>query len=817
MPAPRVLFDEMPTSTPTVDDPFYNQYMEGVIFQDGHGRAYDPDETQSQDGRAQYVPDEEADNRADYDHGDSWHEDDDIYVEGEDEDEANDVDISGAPLFIDELTQKAEAQKKRKSIRLGSRGGVGLKSSKRTHALVATHKQTAPLASLYFKIRGAHSRKHAIKCTRTRLDLVRKKKQAMVKFLRKDVADLLTNNLESHAFGRMEGLIVEMNQASCYDMIEQYCDYIGKQLNNLQKQSECPHEALGAVSTLIFAAARYPDLPELCELRHVFTEKYGASIEPFVSSEFVQKLQNKSFTKEEKLQVIEDVAEEFAIPFNTKTFERQISGVPLNKKELLKKGSFNGVEVEASGRNGHRVDKHAVLDRKSKSIPDGREWKQEFQIKPKDIHVVPDYIGQVGENSRKNYSDKPVEKKHLDSDVPPVDMKRRNGHQKEVNKDEKKGGQSWRELMNAEELDLNGSKKQEVAVAKSVQREMKKIVLPYTDLKETEKKDGAEKANAEGYHRTHMAAGTDHNWGHADLGLKTLGLEKQETESAGTLNGNGKAVNKVPPYSKPYRATSEKSAEEDNNGLYNRARHMGEFGQPVQDRQQMPEKLVNMRPPYVKPNSSMKPAHENPTDQAAHGYKLNGSEATGHRRDGLVDDDGAPPRPVSVRRKSSRPPTHGSLYDEAANDEKTEEDETDTAIDFGNLLPRAPRKHRSRSAHPREGGGHDDEERMMDKLLRHYSKKGMEREEEHKTRAKSRTPRPRADQPADGNNRDGAPSHPERTVSLPTESGSPVGRTKAPAPARSISLQQDTSRGNVHPKMPDFDELAARISALKRP
>lgn len=35
---------------------------------------------------------------------------------------------------------------------------------------------------------------------------------------------------------QMEGLIVEMNQASCYDMIEQYCDYIGKQLNNLQKQ-----------------------------------------------------------------------------------------------------------------------------------------------------------------------------------------------------------------------------------------------------------------------------------------------------------------------------------------------------------------------------------------------------------------------------------------------------------------------------------------------------------------------------------------------------------------------------------------------------
>lgn len=696
--------------------------------------------------------------------------------------------------------------------------------------------------------------KHAIKCTRTRLDLVRRKKQAMVKFLRKDVADLITNGLESHAFGRMEELIVEMNQASNYDVIEQYCEYLGKQLNNLQKQSECPREALEAVSTLIFAAARYPDLPELCDLRHVFTERYGASIESFVSSEFVQKLQNKSFTKEEKLLVMQDIIEEFELPFNIKAIERKISCVPPNKHDLLKKGSFKGIEVEASGRNGHKVEKHAVLERKSKSIPEGRERRQEVQIKPKDIHVVPDCVGQIGEKSRKNYSDKPTEKKHMDNDVLPLDMKRRNG-QAEIKKDEKKGGQSWRELMNAEELDLNGSKKQDVAVAKPHQREIKKTLPLYGELKETEKKDGSEKADGKSYRRSHMAGGTDHNWGHADLGLKTLGLEKQGTESASTFNG--KTVNKAPPYSKTYRAPSEKSADEDNIGLYNQPRHIGEYGQSGQDRQQMPEKkAVNMRPPYVKTNTDMKSAHENPTREAANGYRHNGSEATGHRRDGLIDDDA--PRPVSVRRKSSRPPAYVSPYDEATNDEKianqtpggrtrrssnrngdhddyerrkhasrqngsasgsdyqTEEDETDNAIDFGNLLPRAPsshRKHRSRSAHPREGGGHDDEEMMMDKLLRHYSKKGMDREE-HKTRTKSRTPRLRTDQPADGNGERSNP--PERTASLPTESGSPVAKPKAPAPARSISLEPDASRGNVHPRMPDFDELAARISALKR-
>ncbi|KAE8770773.1 Serine/threonine-protein kinase mph1 [Hordeum vulgare] len=79
------------------------------MYNGGHVPAYHPEETQSQDGRAQFVVDEEADDRADYDHGDSWHEDDDIYCEGDgdsDEDEGNAIDICGEPLFIDELTQR---------------------------------------------------------------------------------------------------------------------------------------------------------------------------------------------------------------------------------------------------------------------------------------------------------------------------------------------------------------------------------------------------------------------------------------------------------------------------------------------------------------------------------------------------------------------------------------------------------------------------------------------------------------------------------------------------------------------------------------
>ncbi|KAK1641712.1 hypothetical protein QYE76_059517 [Lolium multiflorum] len=105
-----------------------------------------------------------------------------------------------------------------------------------------------------------------------------------------------------------------------------------------------PCEASEAMPNLIFTAARYPDLPEMCDLIHIFTDRYGACIEPFVCSE---KLQNMSFTNE-KMQVMDDIAGEFALFFSTKAIKRNISGVAQNKKDLLKKGSFNSVEVEAS-------------------------------------------------------------------------------------------------------------------------------------------------------------------------------------------------------------------------------------------------------------------------------------------------------------------------------------------------------------------------------------------------------------------------------------------------------------------------------------
>lgn len=48
---------------------------------------------------------------------------------------------------------------------------------------------------------------------------------------------------------------------------------------------DCPPEAMETISTLIFAAARFSDLPELCNLRHAFTERYGSQMESCVDAE----------------------------------------------------------------------------------------------------------------------------------------------------------------------------------------------------------------------------------------------------------------------------------------------------------------------------------------------------------------------------------------------------------------------------------------------------------------------------------------------------------------------------------------------------
>ncbi|XP_074567959.1 uncharacterized protein LOC141824543 [Curcuma longa] len=155
--------------------------------------------------------------------------------------------------------------------------------------------------------------KQAVRCIKLRMELIKKKKRVVVRILKKDVADLIAAGHESSGFGRMDSLIAEINLVSCYETIEKLCECILSQLPTLQKQRECPEESKEAISTLIYAAARFSDLPELRDLRSLFLERYGSCMESTVNAEFAEKTKRKSFSKEWKLKAMQDIADEFSI------------------------------------------------------------------------------------------------------------------------------------------------------------------------------------------------------------------------------------------------------------------------------------------------------------------------------------------------------------------------------------------------------------------------------------------------------------------------------------------------------------------------
>lgn len=49
------------------------------------------------------------------------------------------------------------------------------------------------------------------------------------------------------------------------------------------------------MSTLIFAAARFSDLPELCDLRRLFTERYASHMESSVKAEVLNRVPHLNY------------------------------------------------------------------------------------------------------------------------------------------------------------------------------------------------------------------------------------------------------------------------------------------------------------------------------------------------------------------------------------------------------------------------------------------------------------------------------------------------------------------------------------------
>lgn len=110
-----------------------------------------------------------------------------------------------------------------------------------------------------------------------RLKLVKNKRCSILRYSRDDVAQLLKDGhgQSAHLLKKVELIFKDESIVAVYDLLDHFCEFIIINLSYIRNHRDCPNDVNEAVSTLIFASARCGDLPELPKIRKLFGERYG--------------------------------------------------------------------------------------------------------------------------------------------------------------------------------------------------------------------------------------------------------------------------------------------------------------------------------------------------------------------------------------------------------------------------------------------------------------------------------------------------------------------------------------------------------------
>ncbi|KAF4364708.1 hypothetical protein G4B88_028631 [Cannabis sativa] len=202
---------------------------------------------------------------------------------------------------------------------------------------VATKKIMKFGLSLFRRGFNSSKCKTAAKMAVARIKLLKNKRQVVVKQMRRDIALLLQSGQDATARIRVEHVMREQNILAANEFIELFCELIVSRLSIIAKQRECPADLKEGISSLIFAAPRCSEIPELVAIRDVFEKKYGKD---FVSAAtdlrpscgvnrlLIDKLSVRTPTGESKLKILKEIAKEYQIEWDTTETEQELLKPP---------------------------------------------------------------------------------------------------------------------------------------------------------------------------------------------------------------------------------------------------------------------------------------------------------------------------------------------------------------------------------------------------------------------------------------------------------------------------------------------------------
>ncbi|CAL9228372.1 unnamed protein product [Arabidopsis halleri] len=175
--------------------------------------------------------------------------------------------------------------------------------------------------------------KTAAKMAVARIKLLRNKRLVVVKQMRRDIAVLLQSGQDATARIRVEHVIREQNIQAANEIIELFCELIVARLTIITKQKQCPVDLKEGIASLIFAAPRCSEIPELGDLRDIFEKKYGkdfvsaaTDLRPScgVNRMLIDKLSVRNPGGEYKLKIMKEIAKEFQVDWDTTETEQEL-------------------------------------------------------------------------------------------------------------------------------------------------------------------------------------------------------------------------------------------------------------------------------------------------------------------------------------------------------------------------------------------------------------------------------------------------------------------------------------------------------------
>ncbi|KAF8087370.1 hypothetical protein N665_0588s0038 [Sinapis alba] len=153
----------------------------------------------------------------------------------------------------------------------------------------------------------------------TRLSILKNQCQVRCSQATSDVTELLKLGHHENAYHRVDQVIKDQNTLDVLFFIHGYFTLLLDRVHLFEHNRDCPDEILEAVSTLLFAASRIGEFPELQEIRNVLISRFGKDLAARsielrhncgVNPKIIQKLSTRHPPREVRMKVLKEIAAE---------------------------------------------------------------------------------------------------------------------------------------------------------------------------------------------------------------------------------------------------------------------------------------------------------------------------------------------------------------------------------------------------------------------------------------------------------------------------------------------------------------------------